>query len=735
MALKFSKNHFSIYAIILILISIIYFLFQSTFINFFNEKERFESTIIDSNIDISRSKFGFTKVKCKSVDDYYFATGFIQSYDRFIQIETLRRIGKGELSSFLKQDLTVYDKILKDLNLTDIAIKTKNDSLNFNYNVVLQNYVNGINFFINKYKDKLPLEFGLINYKVDNYTLEDIYLISEVYKLMNNNTLKVDLFALINIIEFGKTKANKLFDMLNIKVSDEMLSNISTKKYTYGELNYLKKIYEFIEFINYGKPASFDSPYYINSDGDKLVSYNHFSKTFINFGLYYQESFINNDTLSALYNVGSPIPLISRKNKVVFSETNNNKDNYNIKLYDISENKLKYKSLLDSVYYNFNIGIDSIKYNNKIKLEYNYKTKNTKKIINYDNENFTLGISIDLDNHIGNNKLDYVHNMIFNDSLIDYNSTYFKYLYLNNNLNTVVEQGYYSKIIDTINIYNDEVSFNNNLEKVDDYFINNIYDKFIYNRRLKELISDNHKFTLTDLRLINNDNKNIFAEEYLSKYLNYINISNSSNEVKKIFKKLKKWDFIEDINSIESRFFKDLSDNIILEYLESNYNKSVYRYFEENIHFKNIFIINIFSKLDEDSISDYVRKSWKKSLNTYLNIKNFEKQNNTNEIKVNHFITYYNNSNIMSLTIENYKASENCIKFFHNFENSLITNNTSLIFNLNENKNYLIMNFGESARLESVWNKNLFEIWKTGGLVESKLEFEGNEKIIEIKKR
>jgi hypothetical protein len=47
----------------------------------------------------------------------------------------------------------------------------------------------------------------------------------------------------------------------------------------------------------------------------------------------------------------------------------------------------------------------------------------------------------------------------------------------------------------------------------------------------------------------------------------------------------------------------------------------------------------------------------------------------------------------------------------------------------------LIMNFGESARLESIWNKNLFEIWKTGGLVESKLEFEGNEKIIEIKKK
>ena len=226
MALKFSKNHFSIYAIILILLFIIYFLFQSTFINFLNEKEIYESSKIQSNIDISRSKFGFTKIQCKSVNDYYFASGFMQSYDRFIQIETLRRIGKGELSSFLKQDLTVYDKILKDLNLIDIAYLTKNDPINKNYNIILQKYVDGINFFINKYKDKLPLEFGLINYDVDIYTLEDIYLISEVYKLMNNNTLKVDLFSIINIIQFGKTKANKLFEMLNIKVSEEMLNNI-----------------------------------------------------------------------------------------------------------------------------------------------------------------------------------------------------------------------------------------------------------------------------------------------------------------------------------------------------------------------------------------------------------------------------------------------------------------------------------------------------------------------------
>ena len=735
MALKFSKNHFSIYAIILILLFIIYFLFQSTFINFFNEKEIYESSKIQSNIDISRSKFGFTKIQCKSVNDYYFASGFMQSYDRFIQIETLRRIGKGELSSFLKQDLTVYDKILKDLNLIDIAYLTKNDPINKNYNIILQKYVDGINFFINKYKDKLPLEFGLINYDVDIYTLEDIYLISEVYKLMNNNTLKVDLFSIINIIQFGKTKANKLFEMLNIKVSEEMLNNISTKKYTYGELNYLKKIYEFIEFINYGKPTAFDSPYYINSDGEKLISYNHYSKTFINFGPYYQESFISNDTLSALYNVGSPIPLISRKNQIVYLEANNNKDNFSIELYDISENKLKYKSLLDSVYQNFNIGIDSIKFNKKIKLEYNYKTKFSKKIINYDNDNFTLGLSIDLDNHLNNNKLDYVHNMILNDSLIDYNSTNFKYLYLNNNLNTVVEQGYYSKILDTLNVFDEEVFYANNLEKVDNYYYNNIYDKSVHNRRLKELISDDHIFTLTDLRLINNDNKNIFAEEYLPKYLKYINVSKSNNSVKKIFKKLSKWDYIDNIKSIESIIFKDITDNIIKEYLESNYKIDVFRYLEENVHFKNIIIENIFSKINADSLAIYVRKSWNKSLINRLYKNKNEKLNEKSGLKVNHFLTYYNNSKIMSLPIENYKASENCIKFFHNFENSLITNNASLIFNLNLNKNYLIMNFGESARLESIWNKNLFEIWKTGGLVESKLEFEGNEKIIEIKKK
>lgn len=732
MALKFRKNYFSIYIILIILVLIIFFLFQSTFINFFYEKEVYHSTKIHSDIEISRNKFGLSKIKCKDINDYYFATGFMQSYDRFIQIETLRRIGKGELSSFLKEDFTEYDKIIRDLDLVKISKNIKNDSLNSDYNVILVKYVNGINFFLKNFKDKLPLEFGLINYEVDKYTVEDIYLIDQVYKLMKSNTLKVDLFVIINTIQFGKSKSKKLFDMLDLNVSDDMLTKLSSRKYTYGELNYLKKIYSFIEFINYGKPTDFDSPYYINSEGDKLISYNHYSKTFVNFGPYYQESYYENDTLSGLYNVGLPIPFISRKNQIVFSELINNKDYYHIDLYEVSDKKLKYKSIIDSTYFNFNITIDSIYFKDKIKLEYIYRTKSNMKVINYNNDNFSLALSIDYHNDISNNRLDYIHNLIFNDSLIDLSSNNFQHIYLNNDLNTVVEQGIYNSTLDSINIFDKKEYISNSLISIDDYYYNDKYSDSYHNKRFEELISDDHKFSLTDLRLINNDNKNIFAEEYLPKYLKIFKTIKNYKIQNNYYNKLKKWDYIDEVKSIESKLFKDINNNIIEEYLSLNYNSELFRYFQENLQFKNNLIKNLFSKLKDEEINRIVINAWKKCIKNYNNDK---LAMTDRSIKVNHFLTYYNNNDLISLPVDNYKGSENSIKFFHNFEDNLITNNASLIFNLNENKNYLILNFGESARLESVWNKNLFEIWTTGGLVECKLEFDSNNKIIEIKRK
>ncbi len=734
MALRFTKNYLSIYFILFILMLIFVFLFQSTFIDFYNENEKITSNKINNDIEIYRNKFGFTKVKIGTIEDYYFALGFSQSYDRFLQLELLRKLAKGEISTFLKEDKYVLDKVIRDIDLQSRAKFNYLQNYNSPIHHYIQNYVNGINFFISNYYNKLPLEFGLINYDIQNFDIEDIYLIDELYDLMYDNNLKLNIFSLISSIKLGVNKSKKLFSQMGIYLNEDMLKTISSRKYTYGELKYLHELYNIINFLNYGVPINFDSPYFINSNGEIIFSYNHYSKTFLNFSPYYSEYYVAQDTISGFFRVGSPFPQIIRKNELIYSELNNNlKSNY-ISLYDISENKLKYKKLEETNFIEFEIGIDTINLGDKSKLEYFYKTKENEKIINFSQESFSLGLAIGTNKSMNSNKFEFLHNLLYFNKYEDYKGNNISFLFLKDTIRYFTSIGSYLNNYDSINIFNQKPIFINKKEVINDIFFNktNYYSPF--NQRLEELLSDDHKFNLTDIRLINNDNKNVLAETYFYNILKNIKVNNQNKNEAKFLELLLKWDYIEEKNKIETDFFYNFNLNLIELYLKKYYDLELFKYIIEIPYLKLMFLKSLFDRLDEEEIISFINLSWNKTIEKYDLIKdNYELIES--KYKIEHILTYFNNKELINLPLDNFKGSEYSINFFHNFANYLVTNNSSIIFKLNNNKNYVIQNSGQSARLESEWNKNLFKIWTTGGLVESKLNFDNDNKIIHIKSK
>lgn len=734
MALRFTKNYLSIYFILFILMLIFFFLFQSTFIDFYNENEKLTSNKINNDIEIYRNKFGFTKVKIGTIEDYYFALGFSQSYDRFLQLELLRKLAKGEMSSFLKEDNYVLDKIIRDIDLQSRASFSYKQNENSPIHQYIQNYVNGINFFISNYYNKLPLEFGLINYDINNFDIEDIYLIDELYNLMYDNNLKLNLFSLISSIKLGTNKAKKLFSQLNISLNEDMLKTISSRKYTYGELKYIIELYNIINFLNYGVPINFDSPYFINSKGEIIFSYNHYSKTFLNFSPYYSEYYVAQDTISGFFRVGSPFPQIIRKNELIYSELNNNlKSNY-ISLYDISDNKLKYKKLEDNVFTEFEIGIDTINLGAKSKLEYFYKTKENEKVINFSQESFSLGIAIGNYKSTNPNKFQFLHNLLYFNKYEEYQGNNISYMFLKDTIQYYTSIGSYLNDYDSINIFNQKPFYSNDRKTINDIFFNNSKFYSPFNQRLEELLSDDHKFNLTDIRLINNDNKNVFAETYFPKILKNIKIDNENKNESKVMELLLQWDYIDEKRKIETDFFYNFNLNIIELYLKKYYDLELMTYIVDNPYLKLMILKSLFDRHDEEDIINFINLSWAKTIEKYdLNKEDFNQIES--KYKIEHILTYFNNKELINLPLDNFKGSEYSINFFHNFANYLITNNSSIVFKLNDKKNYVIQNSGQSARLESEWNKNLFKIWTTGGLVESKLNFDNDNKIIHIKSK
>src|SRR5512141_3455992 len=75
-------------------------------------------------VDIVRDRYGVPHIYAGSVEDAYFALGFVHGQDRLWQMEMNRRIGGGRLSEILGPATLDADKFLRTLVVHRVAEAT-----------------------------------------------------------------------------------------------------------------------------------------------------------------------------------------------------------------------------------------------------------------------------------------------------------------------------------------------------------------------------------------------------------------------------------------------------------------------------------------------------------------------------------------------------------------------------------------------------------------------------------
>ncbi len=207
MKFRYSKFNVLITFFVLLLSFFLFLLFilDLAGISIFEGNYTSECEFINTKVEIYKNQYGIPHVMSENISDAFFGIGFVQASDRLWQMDYLRRVAKGELSEILGKDAIKLDQYFRSLQLkksSEIVLKNL-DTFSLR---LLESFSNGVNFYIERFSNKLPVEFQALNYKPNRWTPLDCILIGRLMAFTMSFSFWLDLtfFDIANKIGYEK---------------------------------------------------------------------------------------------------------------------------------------------------------------------------------------------------------------------------------------------------------------------------------------------------------------------------------------------------------------------------------------------------------------------------------------------------------------------------------------------------------------------------------------------------
>jgi penicillin amidase len=181
------------------------------------------------DVEIIRDIYGIPHIYAKNEPDLCFALGYAMAQDRLWQMEFYRRLGQGQLSEVLGEELVKVDRYFRTITAAGLNKKIPDDTA-----FLFKSFTDGVNVYIDTHSDRLSFEFKLLGYKPEPWTAEDYFAILKVVSWGLSFGWNVDLTAAKMLEKLGKEKWRDAFpvwpDDAPLIVHEEFkgLSEIST---------------------------------------------------------------------------------------------------------------------------------------------------------------------------------------------------------------------------------------------------------------------------------------------------------------------------------------------------------------------------------------------------------------------------------------------------------------------------------------------------------------------------
>ncbi len=134
---------------------------------------------LDERAEIVRDTYGVPHIFANTTHDLFFLQGYVTAQDRLFQLDLFRRTGRGRLSEVLGDAGLETDKFIRTIGLARAA-DLDAALLSDHARQVLTAYADGINKLLDQRGDALPIEFVLLGYKPEPWSLTDSLVIMKL---------------------------------------------------------------------------------------------------------------------------------------------------------------------------------------------------------------------------------------------------------------------------------------------------------------------------------------------------------------------------------------------------------------------------------------------------------------------------------------------------------------------------------------------------------------------------
>ncbi len=125
---------------------------------------------LTDEVTVHRDAYGMPHVYAQNEADLYRAVGYLSAQDRFWQMDLLRRVTLGRVSEIVGEKAIPLDLLMRSLELTKKSNQLINNT-DPKIVAALTAYADGVNQYLEDYKDKLPQEFTILGYTPEKWEI------------------------------------------------------------------------------------------------------------------------------------------------------------------------------------------------------------------------------------------------------------------------------------------------------------------------------------------------------------------------------------------------------------------------------------------------------------------------------------------------------------------------------------------------------------------------------------
>jgi penicillin G amidase len=160
-------------------------------------------------VEIITDRYGVPHIYAQNEDDLFFAQGYVHAQERLWQMELNRRITSGRLSEVFGEIGIETDRFARRLGMHRASAEAATQ-LPEHSKRILEAYAEGVNAFIERNWNNLPLEFRLLRFKPGPWLIEDSIQWSKMMGWSLGGNWETEVIRARIVAKLGAERARKL---------------------------------------------------------------------------------------------------------------------------------------------------------------------------------------------------------------------------------------------------------------------------------------------------------------------------------------------------------------------------------------------------------------------------------------------------------------------------------------------------------------------------------------------